>query len=96
MTFNTTIIELTNELLLVPRIKIKLMIITIKAAGRLMIPPSQGQEVKSEGRYIPISSSSFTKYLLQLILTVADATAYSRTRSQPMIQAINYPIVAYE
>ena len=39
-------------------------------------------------------SSSLLKYSLQAMPTVAAPTAYSSTRSQPMIQATSSPIVA--
>jgi hypothetical protein len=44
----------------------------------------------------PMNSSTLLKYSLQAMATVAAPTAYSRTRSQPMIHATNSPIVAYE
>ena len=40
--------------------------------------------------------STRLKYWLHAIATVAAPTAYSSTRSQPIIHAMNSPIVAYE
>ena len=45
-----TINPLKNELPAVPRIKMRLMSMTISMAGMLMIPPSQGQAVSVWGR----------------------------------------------
>ncbi len=43
---------------------------------------------------MPNHSSTRLKYSLHAMATVAAPTAYSSTRSQPMIQATNSPIVA--
>ena len=43
---------------------------------------------------MPTNSSTLLKYSLHAIATVAAPTAYSRTRSQPMIHATSSPIVA--
>jgi regulator of sigma E protease len=87
---------LTNELSRVPRTSSRLIRMTMPMAGRLMMPPSQGQAVKACGSSIPIFCRNTTRYRLQLILTVVAATVYSRTRSHPIIQAMSSPIVAYE
>src|SRR5690554_3374957 len=67
---------------------------TIIIAGTFTIPPSKGPFKNDIGiSRLKILSNSL-KYCDQLTATVADANAYSKTRSQPMIQAINSPIVA--
>ena len=44
---------------------------------------------------MPKYSSSLLRYSLHAMPTVAAPIAYSRIRSQPMIQAASSPIVAY-
>jgi len=55
---------------------------------------SNGPAIHWEDRLMWNVWSSETTYADQLIDTVADPTAYSITRSQPMIQAIHSPNVA--
>ena len=45
---------------------------------------------------MPKYSSTLLKYSLHAMATVAAPTAYSSTRSQPMIHATSSPIVTYE
>ena len=94
--FRNTIRPFTKELPAVPRIRMRLMAITMRIAGILTIPPSHGQAVKACGSSIPMLFRKNTMYRLQLILTVVAATVYSSTRSQPIIQAMSSPMVAYE
>src|SRR6266513_5921483 len=54
-----------------------------------------GAEVSAAGRWMLTFSSRPTKYPDQPTPTVDAPIAYSRTRSQPMIHAMNSPIVAY-
>ena len=96
---NTTIIlsatikSLNLELPAVPRMRINESTTTSKAAGTLKTPPSAGQAVHSIGRGYPISVSIILKYLLHEMAMATDATAYSSTRSQPIIHATSSPIV---
>ena len=55
-----------------------------------------GALVSVAGRWIPSWPSRLTKWPDQPTPTVAAPAAYSSTRSHPMIQAMNSPIVAYE
>ena len=71
------------------------------SAGTFMMPltpsiVSNGEWRHWYGMSMPTYSSTLLKYSLQAMATVAAPTAYSRTRSQPMIQATSSPIVAYE
>src|SRR3954468_4048046 len=66
---------------------------TMSAAGRLN-RPSGGGLISDGGMTIPKSRAKLTKYPDQPTATVATLNAYSRIRSQPMIQATNSPIVA--
>ena len=68
----------------------------MKTAGRLNLPPSPGGPASDSGSEIPnrLSIRSL-KYWPQPTATAATETAYSRIRSQPMIQAISSPMVAY-
>ena len=58
--------------------------------------PHESYKGWSCGKCTPNPSRKTTKYRLQLMLTVVAATQYSSTKSQPIIQATNSPIVAYE
>ena len=78
------------------------------AAGRLTMPdttvPScsfasaKGDSIhgrnESASSWLPRIAMSLLRYPDQLIATVDAATAYSSTRSHPIIQAISSPIVA--
>src|SRR5690242_1423776 len=55
-----------------------------------------GAAVTDAGRLTPKFLSKATKYDDHPAPTVDAPIAYSSTRSQPMIQAMNSPIVAYE
>ena len=59
-------------------------------------PGGRRVDVSDAGSAMPKSLSRLTKYPDQPTPTVAAPTAYSSTRSQPMIQATSSPIVAYE
>jgi hypothetical protein len=54
-----------------------------------------GARAMTSGRWMPIFGNSDWKKLDQPLATVAEPTAYSSTRSQPMIQANISPSVAY-
>src|SRR3954463_151946 len=75
----------------------------MKTAGTFMMPcaPEVGSDWKGEwlhayGTRRLNHSSSLLRYSLQAMATVAAPTAYSSTRSHPMIQATNSPMVTYE
>src|ERR1041385_5286632 len=55
-----------------------------------------GAAVNETGRWMPKFWSRATKYEDHPAPTVDAPIAYSSTRSQPMIQAMNSPMVAYE
>jgi hypothetical protein len=65
---------------------------TMTMAGTLAMPPSSGALVSACGRCKPSSSRILPKYPDQPMATVEVAMAYSRIRSQPMIQAISSPM----
>src|SRR5690554_88608 len=67
---------------------------TMIMAGKFVIPPYKDPYKNSMGNSRLKILSSSLKYCDQLTATVADANAYSKTRSQPIIQAMNSPIVA--
>ena len=58
--FITTIMSFTMELSSTPRMRNRLITTTIAAAGRLIMPPSQGQAHSSCGSVMPTPSSSTT------------------------------------
>src|SRR5690348_956431 len=103
-TFNITITPFTHADSLVPLMSIKDITTTMNTAGRLkkpwMISPlaavteSKGVIINSGGSATPNDLNNSPKYPAQLDATVAAPTAYSKTRSQPIIHAINSPIVA--
>ena len=67
----------------------------MNTAGRLNEPPSPGGLAIASGSEKPNSASSrLLKYWPQPTAIAATETAYSRIRSQPMIQASSSPIVA--
>ena len=90
---STTRKSLKRALPFVPPAKKSERMTIMQMAGRLTTPPSAGQAQISGGRVQPMSASMRVKYLLQETLTVTAATAYSNTRSQPIIQATSSPIV---
>src|SRR5260370_34752163 len=71
---------------------------TISNAGRFMIAPGtdNGACVHAGGRWIPKPRRRIARYPDHPDATVAAPTAYSSTRSQPMIHATSSPILAYE
>src|SRR5690606_20915208 len=100
MNINTTpTFKITNMLLtvddsFVPRINNKESKHTMIIAGMLIYTPSQGPFKNSGGTERPNVIKSSLKYCDQLTATVALANAYSKTKAQPIIQAINSPLVA--
>ncbi len=54
-----------------------------------------GAALSAAGKVIPMSCRKLTTYPDHPTATVAAPSAYSRMRSQPMIQATNSPSVAY-
>ena len=99
MNSNTTAIlsitkkSLNFELPLVPHISISDRTTISNVAGTLKMPPSAGQALHAVGSDTPISFSIMQKYLLHDMLTVMAASAYSNTKSQPITQATNSPMV---
>jgi hypothetical protein len=77
---------------------------TITIAGRFTTPAvctnspaalyTIGGPASAAGSWTPNFASTLWKYPDQPFATVADPTAYSRMRSQPMIQAKSSPSVA--
>ena len=67
--------------------------VTVPLASR---SASNGEWHHPYGISVPKYSSSLFRYSLHAMPTVAAPIAYSSTRSQPMIQAMSSPIVAYE
>jgi hypothetical protein len=68
---------------------------TMTAAGRLKRPgPAPGGAASAAGIVMPRSRAKLTKYPDQPTATVETLSAYSRIRSQPMIQAKSSPTVA--
>ena len=103
LTLMITIRPLTYADSFVPRMSSAVRMSRMKTAGMLMIPcapvscaTSNGECAHWYGMRRPNHSSTRLKYSLQAIATVAAPTAYSSTRSQPMIHATSSPIVAYE
>src|SRR5213593_1455890 len=69
---------------------------TTCAATCVAVHNCVGGAVRLAGMWTPNSPSRDTKWPDQPTPTVAAPAAYSSTRSQPMIQAISSPMVAYE
>src|SRR4029079_17887644 len=102
-TLMMTMIELTTADSWVPRISSAVRIARMNTAGTFMMPctpvsaiTSNGECVHSYGIRGPNHARTRLAYSLHAIATVAAPTAYSSTRSQPMIQATSSPMVAYE
>src|SRR5688572_1107209 len=98
-TFVTTITALTVADSSVPRISSNESNRRMTTAGIFMMPVtpsivSNGEWRHWYGMLSPTNSRTLLKYSLHAIATVAAPTAYSSTRSHPMIQATNSPIVA--
>ncbi len=103
VTLVMTMMPLTNADSCVPRMSSSVRTSRIPTAGTFMMPcscvpgiTSSGECDHTNGTCMPTKSSTLLKYSLHAIATVAAPTAYSSTRSQPMIHAMNSPIVAYE
>src|SRR5688572_7821765 len=101
--FRITIRPLTKADSFVPRISRRVRTRMMITDGTFIMPetPDTGSVSKGEcdhwyGIRMPNHSSTRLAYSLQAMATVAAATAYSRIKSQPMIQATSSPIVAYE
>src|SRR6478752_7067237 len=78
--------------------------VTISTAGRLMTPAAWtkstalytiGGQASALGKCSPNFAMTLWKYPDQPFATVAAPSAYSRIKSQPMIQAKSSPSVAY-
>src|SRR5665213_495045 len=89
----------------VPATSSNVMSTMIAAAGRFRTAPvddqtcclasyANGDDTNRAGSFSPKSAARLTKYPDQPIATVTAPTAYSRIRSQPIIQATNSPSVA--
>src|SRR5262245_64494893 len=88
-----------------PKIKMSEVRTTMNTAGRLTNPCandpsakvtiSNGGDANRTGNEMPSNFKIWTKVADQLTETVAADTAYSSTRSQPIIHARYSPIVAY-
>ena len=91
-----TITALNRALSRTPTTSSAVMASTMRAAGRLIRAPSvaHGDAVIHSGRCSPKPARMRWKYPLQPTATVIDPTAYSRMRSQPIIQAMISPSVA--
>src|SRR3954467_12069141 len=101
VTLVTTMTLLTTADSRVPRISSADRIPRMTIAGMFMTPVTPSIDSNGECRHwygisSPMYPSTRLKNSLQAVATGAAPTAYSRTRSQPMIQATNSPIVAYE
>ena len=66
----------------------------MNTAGKLMMPPSKGPAMNAVGTCMPCIISNLFRYWLQDMETMAAPTAYSSTRSHPMIHAQMRPMVA--
>ena len=99
-TFVTTMMPLTNADSCVPRMSSSDSARRMNIAGMFMMPCDAVHRSRTAngaiayGTFNPMYSRMRLKYSLQAIATVAAPTAYSSTRSQPMIQATSSPIVA--
>src|SRR5207237_9606541 len=100
VTFVTTMMLLTTADSLMPRMSRSVSASRMNSAGTFMMPCtpftlSNGEWHHSYGTCQPIAqSSTLLKYWLHTMETVAAPTAYSSTRSQPMIHARSSPLVA--
>ena len=100
-TLTTTIRPLTKADSWVPRMSRAESSARITTAGTFMIPEMSVPGMVSKGECVHWYPSSMPKkprtrlkYSVQAMATVEAPTAYSSTRSQPMIQATNSPMVA--
>src|SRR5437016_1239326 len=95
--FTTTMTRLDMALSRMPMTNTKVQAARINMAGRLQMAPGveNGSFDKASGTlYIPSTSSSLLRYSDHEAATVAALMAYSRIKSQPMIQAMISPKVA--
>ena len=90
-----TITALKRALSRTPMTSSVVIMSTMITAGTLMMPAGGATDIHC-GRLMPNPARIRWKYPLQPIATVIDPTAYSRIRSQPIIQAKISPRVAYE
>src|SRR5450432_348628 len=102
MTTITPLVRADSLMPIISSIEIRKTMITagIFAMPLAMVPSgsataSNGPAMNCAGRLMPKVWSSETTYADQLMETVEEPTAYSSTRSQPMIQAIHSPSVVY-
>lgn len=108
LTFKQTIKLFTTAESRVPLMRSNDAHTITNAAGRFTIPetivPScsfasaKGESIhgrkESASSWLPRRAMSLLRYPAQLIATVAAATAYSSTKSHPIIHATSSPIVA--
>src|SRR5476649_2517477 len=103
-TFVITMMPFTNADSAVPRTRINESTSRMATAGMFMMPCVPVPAIVSSGEWLHsygtgliwMMRSRLFIYWLHAIATVAAPTAYSSTRSQPMIQATSSPIVVYE
>ncbi len=100
-TFTTTISPLMKADSFVPRMSSAVSSARMRIAGRFMIPCTPVPAIVSKGEWLhsygiggPNHATTRLAYSLHAMATVAAPTAYSSTRSQPMIHATSSPIVA--
>ena len=92
----STITLLARAVSRTPTTSTDVMTRTMNTAGMFTTPPSPGGPAIDSGRETPNSvSRRLLRYSPQPTATAATDTPYSRTRSQPMIQATSSPIVTY-
>ena len=90
-----TMIVLTRALSRVPRTSSRVIASTMKTAGRLKTPPSDGDFAMASGSVTPkVGSRNSLTLPPQPTATAATETPYSRMRSQPMMKATSSPMVA--
>jgi hypothetical protein len=104
-TFTITITALTRADSWMPTTSRTVAAAAMSIAGRLTtavaaVPSASttavpGAALNSGGNWTPKSASRLTTYPDQPTATVAAPKAYSRIKSQPMIQATSSPSVAY-
>ena len=93
--FSATIAMFTFAVSRTPRESRNITATTMKTAGRLNTPPSEGDVAIESGSAKPNALSRNSLRLPpQPTATAATETPYSRIRSQPMIQAASSPSVA--
>src|SRR3954451_23391130 len=96
VSFTTTMTRFTRALSVTPRTSSSVIASTMNTAGRLKMPPADGDLAIASGRATPNAESRNALRLPpQPTAIAATDTPYSRIRSQPMIQATISPSVAY-